>query len=271
MSPQMIRIFMCAIGKVAFSMRPDMFNWVEFRRIARKPVDMYSFGLLQERFDIGSLMDRPVVPDQKNVFTQMAQQVPQKPDDFSTGDVMCVETDVKAHASANGGYGDTTDCRDFITPVAVAKDWCAARRSPGFPNVRYKQKPTFVQECNMGIKFSGFFLYWAMSCVSKTQWLFRFFARLAVAAFDSSSRNPCAIASIRLRAYTGCRSRHKSTARYALMSKGRWCAHEPQHPVTTLPLASLSGTRSEVMAVPILPCSEFPGDHFSDRFDASEL
>ena len=266
----MMRVFMCTIGKVAFSMRPDMFNWVEFGCVARKPVDMYSFGLLQECFDVDSLMDRSVVPDQKNMIAQMAQQVPQKPDDFSTGDVVCVETDVKAHASANGGYSDTTDCRDFIAPVAVAKYWGAARRSPGFPDVRYEQKAAFIQECNMGIKVSGFFLYWAMSCVSKTQWLFRFFARLAVAAFDSSSRNRCAIASIRPRAYIGCRSRHKSTARYALMSRGRCCAHELQHPVTTLPLASPSGPRSEVMVVPILPCSEFPGDHSSDKFDAIE-
>jgi hypothetical protein len=267
----MICVLMRAVGKIAFPMSPNMFNRIEFRSITGKPVDMKSLGLLQESFNICPLVDGAIVPDQKNVSAQMTQHIPQKSDDFRTGDVMGMETDIKTQMVAARRYGDTPDGRDFITPVAVTKDRCAARRSPSFADVRYEQKTTFVQEGNMGLKFSGFFLYWAMSCASRTQWPFRLFAERVVAAFDSSSQNRGVIASIPLRGYNGRRSRHKSAVRYALMSTGRWRVLLLQLLATAFSSAFPSEDRSTVRGVPIWPGSEFLAGLSSDRSDTSAL
>ncbi len=265
----MIRIFMGAVGKIAFPMSPNMFNRIEFRSITGKPVDMKSLGLLQESFNVCSLVDGAIVPDKNNVPAQMAQQIPQKSDDLRARDVMGMETDIKTKMVAARGHGDTADGRDFITPVAVAQDRCAARRSPRFADVRYEQKTAFVQEGNMGLKFSGFFLYWAMSCASRTQWPFRLFAERVVAAFDSSSQNRGVIASILLHACNGRRSRHESAVRYALMSIGRWRVRLLQLLSAAFSSAFLSDDRSREKVVPIWPGFEFLFDLFSDRPDTT--
>ena len=182
---------------------------------------------------------------------------------------MRMETDIKTKTTAARGYGDAPDGRDFVAPVAVAKDRSAACRSPGLPDVGYEQKSALVQEGDVGIKRSGFFLKKAMSCASTMLWPFRSFAELVAEAFDSSSRNRCVRASIRRRAYTGRHNRPLSAVRSVSASTGRWHVQLPLLPATASVSAFLSAVRSKARAVPIWPGSEFPGGHFSDRPDTS--
>ena len=76
MRPQMIRVLVHAVGEIAFAMRPNVFNGIEFRRVAGEPVDMKPPGLLKKRFDIRPFMDGAAVPEQDNMPAQVAQQIP---------------------------------------------------------------------------------------------------------------------------------------------------------------------------------------------------
>jgi len=267
MRPQVNRVFMHTVGQIAFSMSPNMFNRINFRGIARKSMDMKTLGLFQENFDVCPFVDRPTVPDQNNMPAQMMQQMPQKSNDFRSGDVMGMKTDIKTQVLTTRRYGETSDDRDPITPVAMTKDRCAARRCPSFTNVRYEQKPAFVQKGKMGPKSLGFFLYEAMSCFSSVQWLFRLFEERVVPAFGSSSQNRCVTVSTPPRAYIGLRSRPESDAQYVLTSISRWRIRLHQLLAVAFSLASLSDDRSRGMAVPIWPGSEFL---FGPSFDNSD-
>jgi hypothetical protein len=80
------------------------------------------------------------------------------------------------------GYGDGGDSRNSCPPISVAEERSLSNGCPRLTDVRDEEKSTFVEKCEMGSKFSGFFLYWA-TCVSSTgQWLLRFSLRHDVLA-----------------------------------------------------------------------------------------
>lgn len=250
-------------------MRPDIFNWIEFWSIAREGINVKPPSPLHESFDIDPFMDTASIPDEEHMPAQMTQQMSQVGDDLCTGDVIGMETDIKSETSAIRRDGETSDGRYLIVPIAIAQDRCATRRGPGSTNVRDEQEPTFVQESQMGSKFSGFFLYGAMFGFSSGRWLFRLFAERGGPVFDNSNPDCDAKASIRPLVCNGFRNGSESIARYALKSIAQWNIQPPLLLAATFSSASLCDERLTGEAFPIAPGSEFPFDLSSDRLDTS--
>lgn len=267
----MIRILVRTVGKIAFPMRPYLFNGIEFRRIAGEPVDVKSFGLFQEGFHICPPVDETFIPNQDNMPAQMAQQIPQERDDFPAGDIVSMKTDIQTQTAAARGYGDTPDGRNFITAVAVTQDWRTALGGPRFPDIWYEQETTFVQKDDMRVKLSGFFLYGAMSCASTVLWLFRLFARHVFPAFGSSIRNRGVTSSIRRHAYTEFHSRPESAVRYVSASIARWSTLRHRPLSIIFPLAAVSVVRSNGKAAPISLDCGFLSVLFSGKPDTNAL
>ena len=152
----------------------------------------------------------------------------------------------------------------------MTEDWCLTHRSTCSTDKWYEQEPAFVQECQVGPKFLGFFLYWARSCFSILQWLSRFAAKLVSPVSGSSSQNCGVVASI-LR--HGCNLRRilsVSVLKYASASICRWHDLLMRLPATTISLSRPFGSRLAMKVAPTGLGSEFLFGLFLGRFETNE-
>jgi hypothetical protein len=265
MCSQMVGGFVGAVGQVPLAVCPDVFNRIKFRGIAGKAVGMEAFIFFQERLNIRSFMNGTTIPYKNHVFSQMPQQISEKANDLMSRDVVGVESDIKAESSASRRDGKSANGRDLLMAVTMAEDWCLARRSPCLTDKRYEQEPAFVQECQVGPKFSGFFLYWAKSCFSILQWPSRFAAKPVSPASGSSSQN-CGVRASRLRhGYSLCCISSVLVLKYASASICRWHDLLMRHLAATFSSNWLFAARLAKEAVPTGLGSEFPFGLFPDR------
>jgi len=270
MCSQVVGGFVGAVRQVSLTVCPDVFNWVEFGGVTGQAEYMESFVFFQERFNIRSFMNGPSVPYKNHLLSQVPQQVSEEANDLMPCDVVSVETDIKAESSTSRRDCKTANCRDLLMAVAMSEDWCFARRSPCFTDKRYEHKPAFVQECQVGPKFLGFFLYWARSCFSILQWPSRFAAKPASPASGSSSQN-CGVIASRLRhGYSLCRILSESVLKYASASICRWHDLLMRHLAATFSSNRFFVARSTKEAAPIGLGSEFPCGLPSGRFETNE-
>src|SRR5712692_11740912 len=73
--------------------------------------------------------------------------------DLHMGEVgVRMKMEVEPHAAPVGADGDGRDRRDFVVAVSMPHDRRVSTRRPGAPDVRDQQKPTFVQEHEMGVQ-----------------------------------------------------------------------------------------------------------------------
>ena len=165
---------------------PDKLVRVELRGVGREPIDVKPCVLAQEVLDDDALVDGAAVPEQHRWPPQMTKQVPQESDDLHAGDVLAVETEVKPKALASGGYREGGDCGNAIPPIAVPEYGGLPDRCPGLADVRDEEKSAFVEECEVGTKSFGFFLYPATRVSSSGRWLSRPFVWLDVPASAKS-------------------------------------------------------------------------------------
>lgn len=89
-APQLLTGFMDAIGQVSFSMSPHVFHRIQFRRIAREPVDMQARLLGQERLDIPTPVDFAAIPNNEHIAPQMTQQLTQEGNDLQPCNIQAV-------------------------------------------------------------------------------------------------------------------------------------------------------------------------------------
>ena len=269
MGAQMIRVFMRAVRKISFTMCPHIFNRIHFWRIPWQPKDMKPPRFLHKSPDIFAYMNRATIQDENHMLAQMAQQIPEKGDNVCSVNVMGMESDVQTEPLVVGGYGKTSNDRDFFMTVAVSKNRCATRRGPGFTDIRYKQEPAFIEKSKMRIKLLGFFLSGAMSCTSNMQWLFRSFARRVFPVSDSSIQNRGGAFSILLRAYTVFHNLIESCVRYVLTSIDRWSIPMKLLLATIFSAVDLSGEESKEKVVPIWRGGGFLSGLSSGKSDAN--
>ncbi len=143
----------------------------------------------QEFLDDDALVDGAAVPEQHHRPPQMVKQVPQEFNDLNSGDVLAMETEVKTQALPRGGYRKGGDCGNPIPPVAVSEDRGLPDWRPSLTDVRDEEKPAFVEEGEMGTKFSGFFLYPTTRVSSSGRWPSRPAAWRGAPASAMSIRN----------------------------------------------------------------------------------
>jgi hypothetical protein len=252
--------FMAAVRQISLAMRPHVFNRIELRSIAGKPENMKAACFSKESLNIRPFMDLSTIPDEDHLFANMAQQIAKKADNFMSGDVMGMKTDVQPGSMTARRYGKTSNGRYFIPAIAVAQDRRASGRSPRFPNKRNKQKSAFIKKREMGPKFSGFFLSGARFLLSIPRLLFRPVATPAFLASGSSIRNSGAAISRPRHLYSESRILFESAVQYVSESIGRW------YILRKLRLAAVSSSNpfaadlQGVAVVPISPDFECLGD-----------
>jgi hypothetical protein len=222
MRTQMIRVLVCAVRKISFAMSPHIFNRIHFRRITWQPIDVKSSNFTKDITDVTSFMDRAIIQNQNHMLAQMPQQVPHENGNIGAVDIMGMKSDIQAKPIAVGRHGKTANDRNLLMLIAMSEYRRTSCGSPRFTDIGYEQESAFIDKHDMRLKFLGFFLYVATSCISSMLWPFRPVARLAVPAFDSSIRNRGVTFSIRLHAYTELRNRIESFVRYAGASTSLW-------------------------------------------------
>lgn len=175
-----------AIRQSALGMGPDEFVRVEFRGVRREAINTEPFVLSEKLTDDDTPVDRAAIPQEHDRTAQMPQEMAQETNDLHAGDVGCVETEVKPKTFARGRHGDGGDGRYAVPPIAVSEDGGLTDRRPGLADVGNEEEPAFVEEDEMGPKFSGFFLYAATRLASSGRWPPRPFAGPGAPVFATS-------------------------------------------------------------------------------------
>lgn len=111
--------------------------------------------------DHSALVGGAAIPEQDHRPPEMAQEVPEEPDDLHPGDVDGVEVHIQPQATIRRRDGEAGDGGNAIAPVAVPQEGRAPLRRPGLADIRDEQKPAFVEEREMGSTPLGVFLYGA--------------------------------------------------------------------------------------------------------------
>lgn len=164
------------VGQDAFGLGPHELVRVKLRGIGREPMHLEPLVAAQKLLNDDAPVDGAAIPKEYNRPAQVPEKVAQESDDFHTGDVGAVQTEVKSKPLVHRGYGDGRDGRNPIPLVAVSEDGRLPDRCPGLADVRDEEEPAFVEKYEMGPKSSGFFLYPATRVSSSGRW----FPRLCV-------------------------------------------------------------------------------------------
>lgn len=164
-----------------------MFLRVELWRVGREGINMQP-GLIPDEFaNHDAFVDSAVIPYEHDGSSQMAQEVAEEIVNFQTRDVFRVETDIQTQPVAFRGDGDPGNGRYLVSLVTMPEDWSVTSGRPCPMDVWNEKESAFVNENEMGAKFSGFFLYEARCISSSARWPSRPAARLAVPVSDSSN------------------------------------------------------------------------------------
>lgn len=247
--------FMDAIRQVPFSMSPYIFHWVQFRRVAWKPVDMQTRLLGQERLDIRAPVNFPTIPNNEHVTSQMTQQLAQKKNDFKSGDIVGVESRIKPQPPSSGRHSQNANDRYFVPPVAVPQDRGLANGSPGPTDVGNQKKAAFVEKPQMGAKSFGLFLYAAKPASSTAGFYLHPAAMPASQVSGNSSSIHGATASICPRTCNEPHTALQPVSRSVSRSTTLWYAQPPR----LLSATSISNR----LSVPASGDSDAPNGHAS--------
>jgi hypothetical protein len=142
---------------MAFEVIPDLFNRVEFGRVAWKPFDMKAGVFYQDRLYDWSFVDSCSVPQENYRSSDMSKESLQKICYMFRMEIILLEAYIETHPFALGRYGEGRQCRDAIMTIAVVDNRCLAPRSPSAASCWNEHKSTLIQKGEVGTKFFGFF------------------------------------------------------------------------------------------------------------------
>ena len=137
---------------------PHQLVGIEFGRIRRQAFDLQPWMAREDRLDLGAGVDRVPIPKHDEPPTHMAQESSQENRHLDPRDVDEVEVHVQPTAVALGTDGERRDRRDLVALVAVANERRAPPRCPRPPDRRQQEKAALVEENQVGVQASGFFL-----------------------------------------------------------------------------------------------------------------
>lgn len=144
---------------VELHMAPDRFDRVEFRRVSREILAVQPRMAPKEAFHRRGFVDVEIVPDEDDVSTEMAEEVPQEEDHpFGVDIQIGGQGKVKSDPVTPGR--DRDDCDDrYLLPVAssLVEDWRLSARCPGSTDQRRQKQPAFVEENEVGVQPPGVF------------------------------------------------------------------------------------------------------------------
>ncbi len=138
------------VGETPFGVGPDGFVGVELRSIGRKVFEMQPGELTADFSNSFSFVNACVVPDDEDVPTEVAQQVPEEFADLVVSDVLRVASEVQADAATLGSNGDARNHGDAIMAVAMTNEGRLTARSPGLSHRGNQEEARLVDEDDVG-------------------------------------------------------------------------------------------------------------------------
>ena len=156
------------IGQGAFEVGPDEFRRIEFGSVTWKAVDMQSRMTEKELLSRTALVRSAVIPEQYHRSAQMFEQMPEELGHLGRADVFVpIESGVEREFIAPGRNRERGDGGDFMSPSPGNPQMRRlTARGPSANDVGNQQEPAFIEECEMGAKSFGLFLYEAICSVS---------------------------------------------------------------------------------------------------------
>ncbi len=242
MSLEFRGVFRSAVGQGMFGLGPDKFIGVELRGIGRKGIDVEPGLLVNKVADHLALVDGSTIPEQDHRSPKMVQEVAQKPDNLHARDVDPVELHIESQPLIPWGYREAGDGGDPIPPITVVQEGCSSHRCPGLTDVGDEQEPALVEESQMGLKSSGFFLYGASSASSSVRWPLGPSGSPVVPAFANSISVPRAAASILPRWSSEPQSVARPASQSASGSTSRWSNRLASLPAIAIALTARSAS-----------------------------
>jgi len=139
-----------SVGETPFGVSPDGFVGVELRGIGRKAFEMQPGELTADLSNSFSFVNARVVPDDEDVSTEVAQQVPEEFADLVVSDVLRMTPEVQADAPTPGSNGDARNHGDTILPIAMMNEGRLSARSPGLSHRGNQEEARLVDEDDVG-------------------------------------------------------------------------------------------------------------------------
>jgi len=145
------------IGQLFFDMVPDPFIGIQLRGIGRERNQMQPASMREKLLDRWAAMDSSVVQQHHQMPTNLAQQMPQKKNDFFSGDVVLIKLTIQRAVKPVGTHSNSRDSGDAIMPVPVGQDRCPAHRTPRLMDRRDQEEAGFINEDEVGFQPCGVF------------------------------------------------------------------------------------------------------------------
>ena len=167
------------VGQTPFGVSPDSFVGVELWGVGRKKFEMQSRVPAADFPNPFSFVNARVVPDDEDVPTKVAQQVPEEFADLVVSDVLRVTPEVQADAPTPGSNGEARNHGDAIMPVAMMNEGRLFARSPSLSHRGNQEEARLVDEDDVGTQPRSVFF---------TRGQFVRFQRSMTSSFRSSAR-----------------------------------------------------------------------------------
>lgn len=157
-----------AVAAMPFEILPDLFNRIEFRRVSREPFNMEPWMSLKNRPNERALVDFPVVPEQYDFSSEVAEHCAQEPGHMRCLEVLLLKAYIEPHVLLDSGDREGCQSRDAIVLVAIEHDGRIALRTPGPMTRRDDQEAALVKEDEVGTKFSAPFFLSRATCTASS-------------------------------------------------------------------------------------------------------
>jgi len=165
----------CVVGQgVAFEVAPNHLDRVDLRGIGWQKETMKSGGSGKYAIDDFGAMGEGSVPDYEQGLLHLAAELPQKAGHAHGSDVLaCMERKIKSYPLASWRNREGRDGRDLaVSPSDLAQNWRSAAGCPGASDQRRQEKAALVDERNVGVQASGFFLMCGQSTLIQCRMAF---------------------------------------------------------------------------------------------------
>jgi len=172
------KVWQCVLLKVA----PQVFHWVEFRRVSGHELDLQSLTLSGDKLgDDLAAVDRRAVPEDQEFSGQVAQEMAQEFDHLRAFDAAGMEGKIIVPPSQPG------DGREAFPVEGKLQDRCLPPGGPSAHTVRLLTQPAFIEEEDGTALGARFFLSLASVAFSNARWPLHFVPGRGPPAAGSSS------------------------------------------------------------------------------------
>lgn len=146
-----------AVGQDSLEMVPDAFVGIQFGGVRREGHQMKTARAREELPHRIAPMDLAVVQQDKQMTTDLTQEMSQEEGHLFALNVVLVELAVQRALEAPGADGDAGDRGDAVVTLSVAHERGLSHRAPGLADRGDQEESGFVDKDDMGRPPRGVF------------------------------------------------------------------------------------------------------------------